>query len=148
MDWHDLTYALFGNDPGNLPQSSSLEVVMGKTTFMLEHDKARERFCCLGVISSASRPGSLHADGLLAVLKANMDLHAAGMGTLSYDRLEGEIVWRKEWHQNDLHPHVLRDVLQQIDALQGDLKRTLSMSRHSPGPQDSLDILLSDLSSP
>lgn len=72
MDWHDLTYALFGNDPGNLPQSSSLEVVMGKTTFMLEHDKARERFCCLGVISSASRPGSLHADGLLAVLKANM----------------------------------------------------------------------------
>ncbi|WP_038172693.1 type III secretion system chaperone [Verrucomicrobium sp. BvORR106] len=148
MDWQELTYALFGNDLGNLPQSSALEVVIGNTTFILEHDEARERFCCLGVISSASRPDSLHPDGMLAVLKANMDLHAAGMGTLSYDRLEGEIVWRKEWHQNNLHPHVVREALQQIDELRGDLNRSLSMSRHSPGPQDSLDLLLSDLSSP
>jgi hypothetical protein len=144
MDWHELTYALLGNDPGNLPQSSALEMVMGNTTFILEHDEARERFCCLGVISSES----LHPDGMLAVLKANMDLHAAGMGTLSYDRLEGEIVWKKEWPQNNLHPHVLRETLQQIDELREDLSRALSMSRHSPGPQDSLDLLLADLSSP
>lgn len=76
MDWQELTYALFGNDLDNLPQPSALEVVMGNTTFILEHDEARDRFCCLGVISSASRPDSLHPDGMLAVLKANMDLHA------------------------------------------------------------------------
>lgn len=148
MDWHELTYALFGSDPGHHLQSSALEVVMGNTTFILEHDQARERFCCLGVISSASRQETLHPDGLLAVLKANMDLRATGMGTLSYDSLEGEIVWRKEWHQNKLHPHVLREAMQQIDELRGDLERTLSMSRHGPGPQDGLEILLSDLSSP
>lgn len=118
MDWHSLLQSLCSpTNDSELAGSTSVELVIGNTTFVLERDSDPGLLHVRGTLCPLPPRDRLKPESLFNLLKDNMELHAAGLGSVAVDTLDHELVWMKTWPLDSLQESTFHETLLHIDNL-------------------------------
>lgn len=112
MDWPALIQSLSDSAPSTeLVNASSAELVIGNTTFLLEHESDPGVLHARATLGPLPPSELLKPELLLRILQDNMELHAAGLGSIAVDPLDSDLVWQKTWPLHSLHENAFHETL-------------------------------------